>query len=173
MYLLPLICPFFSLGGANMNIFQKTNVTKMYSCICLQSLAAILSKHFQKIQTVFYWHRSWNLESTFLSSKLYTLWFLLLNYFVHTISTAYLGRGMPPLFLFLMVSSILPFSRLKGFFGEFFPIWFEGLRTEGAVSCKDGKTPWGKLWFVILSYINKTDLTWHDISAAHLTERSP
>ncbi len=29
--------------------------------------------------------------------------------------------------------------------------------------CTDCKAPWGKLWFVILGYINKTDLTWKKI----------
>ncbi len=43
---------------------------------------------------------------------------------------------------------------------SFFLIRVKGLRTEGVVSCTDCKTPWGKLWFVITGYINKTDLTW-------------
>ncbi len=51
---------------------------------------------------------------------------------------------------------------VKGFCGEFFLIWIEGLRTEGVVCCTDCKAPWGKVWFVILGYRNKTDLTWFD-----------
>ncbi len=47
----------------------------------------------------------------------------------------------------LMVSSI------------FFLIRVEGLQTEGVICCTDCKAPWGKLWFVILGYINKIDLT--------------
>ncbi len=37
---------------------------------------------------------------------------------------------------------------------------FTGLRTEGVVCCTNWKAPWGKLWFMILGHINKTDLTW-------------
>ncbi len=38
------------------------------------------------------------------------------------------------------------------------------LRTEGVVRCADCKAPWGKLWFVVLRYINKNalDLTCMD-----------
>ncbi len=53
-------------------------------------------------------------------------------------------------------SWFLPFfSLLKGFFGEFFLIRVEALRTEGVICCTDCKAPWGKLWFVILGYRNK------------------
>ncbi len=45
------------------------------------------------------------------------------------------------------------FSLLKGFFGEVF------LRTEDVVCCIDCKAPRGTLLCVILSYINKIDLT--------------
>ncbi len=49
------------------------------------------------------------------------------------------------------------------FLGEFFLNRFEGVRTEGVVCCTDCKAPWGKLWFVILGYINKIDLTVLDL----------
>ncbi len=49
------------------------------------------------------------------------------------------------------------FPPLKRFFGKVSLIRIEGLRTEGVVCCTDCKAPWGK--FVILSYMNKTDLT--------------
>ncbi len=52
------------------------------------------------------------------------------------------------------------FSLLKVLFGEFFLIRIVGLRTEDVICCTDCKAPWGKLCFVILSYINKFDLTW-------------
>ncbi len=69
------------------------------------------------------------------------------------------GRGIPPLLLFLMVSSI--FLPVKGFLGEFFLIRINGLRTEGVVHCTDCTATCDKLWFVILGYINKIDLTWN------------
>lgn len=44
----------------------------------------------------------------------------------------------------------------KVFWVEFYLlIKIEGLRTEGAVCCTDGKALWGKLWFEILSSLNK------------------
>ncbi len=53
------------------------------------------------------------------------------------------------------VSPTTPRPLLTGFLGEFFLIRFEGLMTEVAVCCADRKAPWGKVWFVILVYINK------------------
>lgn len=48
------------------------------------------------------------------------------------------------------------FSQRKVFLGEFFFIQVEGQRTENVACCK---APGGKLWFVILGWINKTDWT--------------
>ncbi len=52
------------------------------------------------------------------------------------------------------------FSPVKAFLGEFFLIWVKGLSTEAVVCCADCKATWGELWFVILDYKNKLDLTW-------------
>ncbi len=46
------------------------------------------------------------------------------------------------------------------FLREFFLIQLAGLRTKGVICYTDCKAPWGKLWFVIFGYINKTGLTW-------------
>lgn len=54
----------------------------------------------------------------------------------------------------------LPFLPVKRFFGQFFLLLIRGVRTEGAVCCTDCEVPWGKLWFVLLGCVNKTDLTY-------------
>lgn len=42
----------------------------------------------------------------------------------------------------------------------FFSIQIEGLRTKAVIRSTDCKAPWDKLWFIILSCINKTILIW-------------
>ncbi len=86
---------------------------------------------------------------------LYTV-VLLLIYSVHSTS-------VPPLLLFLIVSSIF-LSLLKSFFGEFFLIRIRGSKDRG---CADCKAPWGKLWFVTLGYINKNRLHYFLESRCH------
>ncbi len=69
------------------------------------------------------------------------------------------GRGIPPL---LVLLRFLPFffSLLKVLWGDILLIWFEGLRTEGAVCCIDCKAPWGKLWYwTIKKQMTELDLT--------------
>ncbi len=58
------------------------------------------------------------------------------------------GRGSPALLIFL---SFLPE----------FPCWRFFLGGSSWSESRGLKTLWGKLWFVILGYINKIKLTWH------------
>ncbi len=102
---------------------------------------------------------SWPLVSSpsfHLLTTTVSLWFIS-SYWLSVCSLSVCLSTLPPEEI---CSQKSVFSLLRDFWGEFFPIRSEGLWTEGVVCCADCKDPWGKLGFVILGYINKTDLTW-------------